>query len=441
MAQDQPREPDGVSIDMSWVAGILAFTQECEQALAVRRRHPGPAVTVFGSARSRPGDPSYDAAVDVGRAIARRGVAVITGGGPGAMEAANRGAQEVDPRLSMGFNIRLPHEQSGNEFVLDGVMFSDFAPRKLSMVDLADGFVHCEGGWGTRDELFEVLTKTQTERGARRPIVLMESRPGIWDRLLEDARQLADAGMISCEDLGLIQVTSDPERAAELATGPALSGVPLRTMSSAVPAWGPIHKLLRQNQLEAALLEPIGSWNGSFPTLVLPTSWEKGPSSSGSGTTVGDELRRTLEDEGYRAAAVPVKTTGVTVQRYERADGDAIGVASVNWSGISRPYAAPPIERAVELARHSIGSDNHVISGAHRLALGAALGRGSPEELVGQPWVDAAAREGAVALLAHHDLRLAASLKKAHEHPGQAAVKQPALESRPAEVAYDRGMR
>lgn len=438
MTEDHPPPPGGVPFDTSWIAGILAFTRECERALAVRRRHPGPAVTVFGSARSRPGDPSYEAAVAVGRALARRGVAVITGGGPGAMEAANRGAHEVDPRLSMGFNIRLPHEQSGNAYVLDGVTFSDFAPRKLSMVDLADGFVHCEGGWGTRDELFEVLTKTQTQRGARRPVVLLESRPGIWDPLLSDARQLADAGMISCEDLGLLQVTDDPERAAELASGPSLSGVPLESMSSAAPAWGTIHGLLRKNRLEAALLEPIGS-SGWPPTVVLPTSWVRGRSSSGGGGTLGDELRRTLEAEGYRETALPVRATGVNARRYERADGDAVAVASVDWSGVSRPHAASPIERAVEQARHSIGSDNHVIGGAHRLALSAALGHGSPEELVRRPWVDASAREGAVALLAHHDIRLAAGLKNAHEHPGQAAAGPSAREGRQVEVAFETG--
>jgi uncharacterized protein (TIGR00730 family) len=409
--------------DISWLGQIARWTGECAQAEAVRRRHPGPAVTLFGSARSKGGQPGFDGAVRVGRRLAERGVAVITGGGPGAMEAANLGAHGVDPALSMGFNIQLPHEQSGNDYVLDGVTFSDFAPRKVSMVDLADGFVFAEGGWGTRDELFEVLTKTQTQRGARRPVVLLESRPGIWDPLLSDARELADAGMISCQDLALLQVTDDPERAADLASEPALSGLPLKSMAETVPAWGPIHKLLDQHGLEAALLDPVASPGGRHPVVVLPASWLRGPAATADGGTLGDQLSSTLQEDGYRPTDVRVAATGVTAREYRRGDGDSVTVASVDWHGAIRPYPVAAIEDAVERSRHSIGPDNHVLGGAHRLALTLALERGSLDQLLTQPWVGPDATEGAITLLSRNpsrtNMNLASRLKRAHEHPGE----------------------
>jgi uncharacterized protein (TIGR00730 family) len=178
----------------------------------------GPAITVFGSARSRPNDPYYIAGRELGGALARRGFAVITGGGPGIMEAVNRGCHEAGG-LSVGCNIELPHEQSLNKYVDLGVEFRYFFVRKNMFVKYARGFVIFPGGFGTLDELFESLTLAQTGKIEHFPIVLFGST--YWKGLLDWLRDHVLAqGAIAAEDLNLMSITDDPDEAAEMATRP-----------------------------------------------------------------------------------------------------------------------------------------------------------------------------------------------------------------------------
>jgi uncharacterized protein (TIGR00730 family) len=178
----------------------------------------GPAVTVFGSARSKPDDPYYKAGEELGAALARRGFAVITGGGPGIMEAVNKGCHDVGG-LSVGCNIELPHEQSLNPYVDLGVEFRYFFVRKNMFVKYARGFVIFPGGFGTLDELFESLTLAQTGKIEHFPIVLFGSP--YWQGLLDWMKEHVLAwNAIAPEDLQLMSLTDDPEEAAEMATRP-----------------------------------------------------------------------------------------------------------------------------------------------------------------------------------------------------------------------------
>jgi uncharacterized protein (TIGR00730 family) len=178
----------------------------------------GPAVTVFGSARAMPNDPYYITGRELGGALARRGFAVITGGGPGIMEAVNRGCHEAGG-LSVGCNIELPHEQSLNKYVDLGVEFRYFFVRKNMFVKYARGFVIFPGGFGTLDELFESLTLAQTGKIEHFPIVLFGSP--YWKGLLDWLREhVLASGAIAPEDLNLMTLTDDPEEAAEMATRP-----------------------------------------------------------------------------------------------------------------------------------------------------------------------------------------------------------------------------
>ncbi len=142
------------------------FTEGFEKLAEV-----GPAVCVFGSARTAPGDEEYEQAREVGRAIGEAGIAVITGGGPGTMEAANRGAREAGA-LSVGLNIELPAEQGLNPYVDIGIEFRYFFVRKLMFVRYSDAFVCFPGGFGTLDETFEALTLIQTGKAVDHPVVL-----------------------------------------------------------------------------------------------------------------------------------------------------------------------------------------------------------------------------------------------------------------------------
>ncbi len=168
----------------------------------------GPAVTVFGSARIHEDSPYYELGRDLGRRLAGAGFAVITGGGPGAMEAANRGCQEAGG-FSIGCNIELPHEQALNPYVDMGVEFRYFFARKTMFVKYADGFVILPGGFGTLDELFEALTLIQTGKIEHFPIVLMGRE--YWQGLIDWMRAVQlKAGSISQVDLDLLRVTDDP---------------------------------------------------------------------------------------------------------------------------------------------------------------------------------------------------------------------------------------
>jgi uncharacterized protein (TIGR00730 family) len=164
----------------------------------------GPAVCVFGSARTSRDAPEYALAREVGRAIGEAGFAVITGGGPGTMEAANRGAQDADA-LSVGLNIELPHEQALNPYVDLGIKFHYFFTRKLMFVRYSEAFVVFPGGFGTLDELFEALTLIQTDKAIDHPVILQG--PEFWSGLMEwiETRPLAE-GMLLAEDLAQAEV-------------------------------------------------------------------------------------------------------------------------------------------------------------------------------------------------------------------------------------------
>src|SRR5947209_6822250 len=178
----------------------------------------GPAVTVFGSARTKPDDPYYALGRSLGAALARRGFAVITGGGPGMMEAVNRGCHEAGG-LSVGCNIELPREQELNAYVDLGVEFRYFFVRKNMFVKYARGFVIFPGGLGTLDELFESLTLAQTGKIEHFPIVLFGTE--YWSGLLDWMHKVVLArGAMSLEDFDLVSLTDDPEEAAAMATRP-----------------------------------------------------------------------------------------------------------------------------------------------------------------------------------------------------------------------------
>ena len=173
----------------------------------------GPAISVFGSARTAPSDPHYALAEGIGAGIARAGYAVITGGGPGMMEAANKGAREAGG-VSVGLGIELPREQGMNDYVDLGVHFRYFFARKTMFVKYSDGFVVMPGGFGTLDELFEALTLVQTQKISSFPIVLVDS--GYWGGLLEWLRTTMVArGMISSADPDLLHVADDAEAAVD----------------------------------------------------------------------------------------------------------------------------------------------------------------------------------------------------------------------------------
>src|SRR5437762_3032753 len=182
----------------------------------------GPAITVFGSARTERDDPYYAAGRSLGAALAQRGFAVITGGGPGIMEAVNRGCHEAGG-LSVGCNIELPREQALNPYVDLGVEFRYFFVRKNMFVKYARGFVIFPGGLGTLDELFESLTLAQTGKIEHFPIVLFGT--SYWKGLLDWMRAVVLAhGAMSDDDFNLVSLTDDPEEAAEMATRPSSEG-------------------------------------------------------------------------------------------------------------------------------------------------------------------------------------------------------------------------
>jgi uncharacterized protein (TIGR00730 family) len=170
-----------------------------------------PAVSVFGSARVREGSSAYEAARVAGRLFAEAGWAVVTGGGPGVMEAANRGCREGGG-LSVGFNIELPHEQGANPYLDVSLTFHHFYARKTMFVKAAEGFVVFPGGFGTADELFESLTLIQTGKVLNFPVVLFGSEH--WSQLLDWVRdRLLPGGLVSPDDIELMTVTDEPEEA------------------------------------------------------------------------------------------------------------------------------------------------------------------------------------------------------------------------------------
>ncbi len=190
----------------SWhLLGIISeFVEAAERLSEIR-----PAVSMFGSARTQPGTPVYEQSQEIARKLSDAGFAVISGGGPGVMEAANKGAFEgASP--SVGLNIELPFEQHGNPYQDISLRFRHFFARKVAFVKYAAAYVVMPGGFGTLDELFEALTLIQTGKGRRIPIVLVGS--SFWQGLLgwiEDT--LAQQGMIGADDMKLLHVADDSD--------------------------------------------------------------------------------------------------------------------------------------------------------------------------------------------------------------------------------------
>jgi len=171
----------------------------------------GPAVSVFGSARTKPDNPEYAAGEQLGAALARAGYAVITGGGPGAMEAVNKGASQAGG-VSVGLGIELPFEQRLNDWVDVGINFRYFFARKTMFVKYAQAFVILPGGFGTLDETFEALTLVQTHKVTRFPVILFGTR--YWQGLVDWIRDtVLPAQKVSEPDLELIHVTDDVDDA------------------------------------------------------------------------------------------------------------------------------------------------------------------------------------------------------------------------------------
>jgi uncharacterized protein (TIGR00730 family) len=181
-----------------------------------------PAVSIFGSARTREEHPMYGAAEEIGRRLVDRGFAVITGGGPGIMEAGNRGAHAADG-TSVGLGIELPHEQGMNEYITLGVNFRYFFARKMMFIKYSQGFITMPGGFGTLDELFEALTLIQTGKVTHFPVVLFGRE--YWSPLVDWVRHtMAEGGYISPGDLDLLTVTDDVDEAVAAMGAPGQFG-------------------------------------------------------------------------------------------------------------------------------------------------------------------------------------------------------------------------
>ncbi|HAY36552.1 MAG TPA: TIGR00730 family Rossman fold protein, partial [Bacteroidetes bacterium] len=176
----------------------------------------GPAVSIFGSARTDPSHPNYQMGCDVASELVKRGFGIISGGGPGIMEAANKGARDAEG-ISVGLNINIPREQFSNPYIDPDrlVNFDFFFVRKVMFVKYAQGFVVLPGGFGTMDELFEALTLIQTEKSSQFPVVLMGS--SFWGGLIDWLKNtMLEAGNIAEKDLDLFRITDDPVEAADL---------------------------------------------------------------------------------------------------------------------------------------------------------------------------------------------------------------------------------
>ena len=191
------------------VFGIMSEFVEATQRLSAIR----PAVSIFGSARTAPDSPHYKLAEAIARQLSDAGFSVISGGGPGIMEAANRGAFH-GKSPSVGLNIQLPHEQTTNEYQDISQSFRHFFARKYMFVRFANAYVVMPGGFGTLDELLEALTLIQTGKSRRIPIILVHTP--FWSGLLDWFRStLVSEGVISREDIDLIQVIDQPQDIVE----------------------------------------------------------------------------------------------------------------------------------------------------------------------------------------------------------------------------------
>jgi uncharacterized protein (TIGR00730 family) len=193
---------------------VFTIAEEFRSGFEAVEQIDRPGVSVFGSARTKAGTEVYRQAEEIGRLFAEAGFAVVTGGGPGVMEAANKGAQDAGG-LSVGFGIDLPHEQDENHYLDIAVTFKHFYARKTMLVKAAEGFVMMPGGFGTLDEMFEALTLIQTGKVLNFPVVLFGSEH--WKGLLDwISERLMATGLVSPEDEKLLFVTDDPQAAVKL---------------------------------------------------------------------------------------------------------------------------------------------------------------------------------------------------------------------------------
>ena len=207
-------EPE-ITTELSDPERLVRIRSEAEKGFRLLARL-GPAVCVFGSARTEEDHPEYRLARQVAAAIGEAGYSVITGGGPGTMEAANRGARDAGA-TSVGLNIQLPHEQALNDYVEIGMQFHYFFLRKLMFARYSWSFVIFPGGFGTLDETFEILTLTQTGKTRPTPMVLAGS--SYWSGLIDWMQeQMLEPGRLTPSDFELITVADDPERIVARAT-------------------------------------------------------------------------------------------------------------------------------------------------------------------------------------------------------------------------------
>ena len=198
-------------------ASVAKIAEEFRAGFQMVAQIDRPAVAVFGSARVHEGSALYEIAREVGRKFGEAGWAVVTGGGGGVMEGANRGAREGGG-LSIGFNIVLPHEQDSNPYLDISYTFDHFYARKVCFVRPSQGFVILPGGFGTLDELYESLTLIQTGKISHFPIVLYDS--DYWSEMIDWIRgELLADGMISPDDIELLRVTDDADEAVRLVLG------------------------------------------------------------------------------------------------------------------------------------------------------------------------------------------------------------------------------
>jgi len=194
----------------SWkIFQIMAeFVEGFEKLVTIK-----PSVSIFGSARTQPGHPDYELTTRIGRALSDAGFSVVTGGGPGLMEAANKGASE-GKAPSIGLNIQLPLEQSANAYQDVDLYFRHFFSRKVMFVKYASAYIVMPGGFGTLDELAEILTLIQTGKSRRIPVVLVKA--SFWKGMLDWFEQtLATEGMINPEDMKLLTVVEEPEEVVQ----------------------------------------------------------------------------------------------------------------------------------------------------------------------------------------------------------------------------------
>ena len=196
-------QADTASADSALLAQIQSDLQIATAMLGALT----PGVTIFGSVRTAPEDPAFRCAERLGRGLAEAGVPVLTGGGPGIMEAANRGAAVVGG-VSVGLNIELPYEQAANPHLTHQLHFHHFLTRKLMLTRYSRGFAVFPGGFGTADELLELLVAFHTDRGVRKPLVLIDT--AFWDGLIDWFRlELGSRQMIDLHNTDFIQVVDD----------------------------------------------------------------------------------------------------------------------------------------------------------------------------------------------------------------------------------------